>query len=457
VSFRGRVALIIAVCVASVVGVVTLVAYVYVRAEVNGGLDRSLRASLSELQRENVGGESGEDGSALLPRLLLKTRPGRAAYFVQLVKADGRVSLPAGAVGSLAIPSSVRRLAQVGGPQLLYNTEVQEAPVRVLAAPYGAGDAVLIAAPVLEVEHTLARLQLAAVLTGLGGAGMGAALGLLVTGATISPLRKLTDAAEQVARTRDLSTRLAVHGNDEVSRLTATFNNMLQALRDADAAQRRLVADASHELRTPLASLRVNVELLAGKGGRLPAAERRAVVEDIMAQARDLGVLMTGILDLARGQEQTQIREAVSVEEVVERALTTARRDWPDVNFASALEPWTVAGDAERLERAVTNVLGNAAKYAGQEGPIQVALRAGVLTVTDCGAGIAVGDRERVFERFYRAPNARDVPGSGLGLAIVRQAMTELGGTVRATTAEGGGAVLTLDLRRARSPRGVPT
>ena len=105
----------------------------------------------------------------------------------------------------------------------------------------------------------------------------------------------------------------------------------------------------------------------------------------------------------------------------------------------------------------MTNVLGNAAKYAGQEGPIQVALRAGVLTVTDCGAGIAVGDRERVFERFYRAPNARDVPGSGLGLAIVRQAMTELGGTVRATTAEGGGAVLTLDLRRAGSPRGVPT
>ena len=143
----------------------------------------------------------------------------------------------------------------------------------------------LIAAPALELDTTLGRLQLAAVLTGLAGTVLGVVIGLLATSATIRPLRRLTVAAETVAQTRDLSTRLPVRGEDEISRLTATFNDMLQALRDAEASQRRLVADASHELRTPLTSLRVNVELLAGRGGELPESERQAVFEDIIGQA----------------------------------------------------------------------------------------------------------------------------------------------------------------------------
>ena len=109
-------------------------------------------------------------------------------------------------------------------------------------------------------------------------------------------------------------------------------------------------------------------------------------------------------------------------------------------------------GDPARLERAVVNLLGNAAKYGGAAQAVQVDLHAGVLTVADSGPGIAVEERERVFERFHRSATVQDVPGSGLGLAIVAQAVHELGGNVRADAASGGGALLTVDLRGAPRP-----
>lgn len=443
-SFRSRVALIIAASVALVVTALTVLAYVFVRAEVNDGLDRALQASLDELVSQRVDGDDLPNG---LPRLNVKTRPGDTTYFVQLVTADGRISTAPGTKGSLPVTAEVTRLAKDGGTPFAYDAEVDGAHVRILAAPYEPGTAVLIAAPSLELENTLWRLQIAAILAVAGGSLLGALVGLVATGATVRPLRRLTVTAEQVASTRDLSTRLPVHGKDEISRLTATFNDMLRALSDADAAQRRLIVDASHELRTPLASLRVNVELLAGKGGRLPDAEREAVLTDIISQAKDLGDLMSGLFELARAQEQTGGHEQFDVDEAVESALVIARRDWPNVDFRARIGPWSMVGNPARFERAVQNLLGNAAKYAGAAGPVEVALSAGVLTVSDHGPGIPEEERELVFERFHRSATTKDAGGSGLGLAIVRQSLAEMGATVSAGPSASGGAMLTVDLR----------
>lgn len=333
---------------------------------------------------------------------------------------------------------------------MIYETEINDVHIRVLASSYSSGTAVLIAAPALELDNTLGRLQVAAIATGLLGTLLGAAVGLSATGATIRPLRRLTKAAEDVARTRDLSTQLPVSGKDEVSRLTSTFNEMLRALREAEDSQRRLVSDASHELRTPLTSLRVNVELLAGRGGELPAEERQAVLEDIIAQARDLGQLMTGILDLARGQEQPHTAVQFSADDAVTQALGTARRDWPHVEFRAELSPCRVLGDPGRFETAVQNLLGNAAKYAGTDGPVDVQLAGGILKVRDRGPGITPMDRKHVFDRFYRAASTQDIPGSGLGLAIVRQVAAEMGITARVEARSGGGTDFILDLRPVR-------
>lgn len=450
-SFRSRVALLVALCVAGVVAALAVVTYFFVRNESEGALDRSLATATAELQRER-GSERDGDAPGRLPTLNPATPLGGASYFTQVVTANGRIDTVGGQTGSLPVPPTVRTLAQVGGSPIVYDAELKEGHVRVRAEPYGAGRAILVAAPLTELDSTLSRLRMAAVLTGGGGAVVGGLLGLLVAGAAVRPVTRLTATAEQVARTRDLSTSLPVLGRDEVSRLTATFNEMLAALRSSEDAQRRLVADASHELRTPLTSLRLNVELLASRGAQLDDDERQAVLADLVAQARVLGELMTSLLDLARGQEPDQLSEPFAVDEVVERAVAAARRDWPEVAFDVELEPLDLVGDPARLERAVVNLLGNAAKFGGNAAPVRVRLSDGVLTVADHGPGIAPAERERVFERFHRAPEVQDVPGSGLGLAIVAQAVRELGGTVKAGEADGGGALLTLDLRRSTRP-----
>ena len=339
-SLKSRIAVIIAGSIAVTVAGLAVLTYVFVSAQVNGGLDHSLHAARDDLVRQQADDDADEnDLTNGLPGLQLKTRPDGPSYFVQFVAADGRTSLPANADGSLPVTKDVLKLARDGGDSFIYETEINDVHVRVLASPYRAGTVALIAAPALELENTLRRLQVAAVLTGLAGTILGAAIGLLATSATIRPLRRLTVAAETVARTRDLSTRLPVRGRDEISRLTGTFNDMLQALRDAEASQRRLVADASHELRTPLTSLRVNVELLAGRGGELPESERQAVLEDIIGQAADLGQLMAGIFELARGQEQVLAAVPFDADVVVAEALSRARRDWPHVTFRDDIGP----------------------------------------------------------------------------------------------------------------------
>ena len=126
--------------------------------------------------------------------------------------------------------------------------------------------------------------------------------------------------------------------------------------------------------------------------------------------------------------------------DVVERAVTRVRRRAQDVSFDVDLDPWRVVGDANSLERAVTNLLDNAAKWSPPEGTVIVRLTDGVLTVDDQGTGVAESDRPHVFERFYRAEESRAMPGSGLGLAIVRQVIDRHGGQIQVTEAPSGGA-----------------
>ena len=135
------------------------------------------------------------------------------------------------------------------------------------------------------------------------------------------------------------------------------------------------------------------------------------------------------------------MREDVRLDEVVSAAAERARRR-SDVRFGLELEPTVVRGDPSRIDRAVSNLLDNARKWSPAGGPVEIALRGGVLSVRDHGPGFEQADLPKVFERFYRAEQARKLPGSGLGLAIVRQAAEAHGGRVSADNAPGGGARL---------------
>lgn len=220
---------------------------------------------------------------------------------------------------------------------------------------------------------------------------------------------------------------------------------MLAALEESSRAQRQLVADASHELRTPLTSLRTNIEVLASER-KLPPGERERLLTDVVDQLGEMTTLISELIELARGAQQTAEPEDVRLDLIAADAVERTRRNRPNVTFKTDLDESVVQGVPATIERAVGNLLDNAAKWSPPGGEVEVSVKDGSVTVRDHGPGIEEEDLPYVFDRFYRARSARGLPGSGLGLAIVRQVADSHGGSVVAERANGGGTRMTLRL-----------
>jgi two-component system sensor histidine kinase MprB len=316
------------------------------------------------------------------------------------------------------------------------------------------GRAVVLLQSLDAQDRVLRRLGLVMLL--LGGAGViGAGLaGWAVARSGLRPVRRLTRAAEEIARTEDLQP-IEVGGNDEIARLATAFNQMLTALAASRDRQRQLVADAGHELRTPLTSLRTNLDLLAQASSGdvdIPAAAREELLEDVQAQIEELTTLIGDLVELGREESLTHVVEPVDLAEVVDRALVRVKRRAPEVRFAVDADHWWVTGEAAALERAVLNLLDNAAKWSPAGGTVTATLSGGQLRVADEGPGISDEDLPHVFDRFWRSPESRGMPGSGLGLSIVHQIALRHSGRVEAGGAPGGGAQLTLRIPGKVSP-----
>lgn len=322
---------------------------------------------------------------------------------------------------------------------------------RVVAVPTEKrGIALVIAQPLEDQDRTLSRLGWVTVAFGIFGVLAAGLAGWTVASNGLRPVRRLTDSVEDIARTEDF-TPLPVEGDDEVARLATAFNHMLLALDASRIRQRQLVADASHELRTPLTALRTNIDLLTMSArddglANLPASARDELLDDVQAQIEELTTLIGDLTALARDEPVRVQVEPVDLADVVDHAVQRVRRRAPGLTFEVFTRPWWVVGEDAELERAVTNLLDNAAKWSPEGGKVTVRLSDGVLTVDDQGPGIAEADRPRIFDRFWRSPDARTMPGSGLGLAIVRQVAERHSGAVHATDNASGGARLVLRL-----------
>jgi two-component system sensor histidine kinase MprB len=379
--------------------------------------------------------------------------PGQVRGYQQLANADGTVLLRSS--GSLVLPvgAASRRLAAHGGRPLFSDAHVDGLHLRVLAEPLGRGRVLQLAQPLTETDSLLGRLRLILGLLVVGGIALAALLGRLVAGAAMTPLRALTRTAEHVALTRDLSRRIDAPGSDEVGRLAASFNSMLDALQQSigalDAsvhAQRQLIADASHELRTPVTSMRTNIEILQQRGDQMGHAEQHVLFGEVVEQIEELTLLMNDLIQLARDDEVRADTEEVRLDMLVEDVLERAQRNFPETPLEAELAPTLIECVPARLERAVANLLDNAIKHSPPAAPVHVVLAARELSVRDHGAGIADHDLPHVFDRFYRGAEARGRPGSGLGLAIVRQVADQLGASVSAEHAPGGGTLMRLSM-----------
>jgi two-component system, OmpR family, sensor histidine kinase MprB len=428
-SFRRRLALCCAAAVAVVAVLGSGAAYWIVDRTLHGQIDDDLR---QRAVRAEVSAPPPDTD------VLLSQRPPVFTAFI----GEG---VPTDAVSPLSPPAGAAAVSEVAnGRRAAYFSDqrVHGGDVRVYTARSGNGVAVVVARPLGEVEHSLFVLRWALGILALIGIGLAVLFSRLATRAAVKPVADLTATAEHVATTRDLSQRIEAQGEDELSRLATAFNTMLGELEDSQRAQRRLVADASHELRTPLTSLRTNLEVMARNG--LDDGDRERLRHDVVAQLEEMTGLVGDLVELARDEEpEPPPLEDVRFDELVQAAVERARRHAPHVAFATELEPVLVSAVPARLDRAVANLLDNAAKYSAT---VDVRLADGELTVRDHGPGIDPEDRAHVFDRFFRADEARGRPGSGLGLAIVRQVAESHGGSVAAEAAEGGGALLRLRL-----------
>ena len=447
-SFRTRVTLAAAAAVAVAVALAAAGVYVAARGVLRGEVDRALEQRLTEVGRVVPALPPGEEAFVDRLALRLPDEPlGGAEGFIQIIAQRGAPRRPQGVELGPAPSARARRVAAGLSESFFEDVTVRGVHVRVLTAPLAPGLAIQIARPLDEVDDTLRRLAFVLAAFALGGVGLAAAMGWAVTQAALRPVRTLSEATAHVTSTGDLARRVDAPGRDELGRLAADFNTMLETLERSTDAQRQLVLDASHELRTPLTSLRTNLEVLA-RAKTLAEAERVRILDDVMIQVDELTTLMADVVELARGGELQDEVEDVRVDLLVEEAVERARRHAPDVLFDVETEQWTVRGVRRRLARAVANLLDNAAKWSPPGSTVEVRARAGEIVVRDHGPGIADEDLPHVFDRFYRARAARQLPGAGLGLAIVRDVAEAHGGEVTAERADDGGAVLRLQLLR---------
>jgi len=410
----------------------------------------------AKLQPPSLPGQVNLFNKLVLPA----PRLGGATGVVQLFQSNGQVVRSEGKGSLLPVTAATRAVAAGRLKAFFSDATVGGTRVRILTERAPEGGVWQVALPLADVDGTLAHLKLVLALVCLGGIALAAALGLLVSRAALVPVRRLTGAAERVARTQDLGHRIPAGEEDELGRLAGSFNTMLAALERSRLAQRQLISDASHELRTPLTSVQANLDALA-MGDELPARERARILAAAQAQLRELTVLVGDLVDLSKTEVQDIEVEDVRLDLAVAGAIERARLHGVGGHSSTFLldaEPCLVRAAPARLDRAIANLLDNACKWnpptrapagspAGRAGdPIEVRVRGGVVEVRDHGPGIAAEDLPRVFDRFYRSPVARGRPGSGLGLAIVRQMAEGHGGAVHAANDPDGGARLTLEL-----------
>ena len=434
----------LAVCATAAIGIVS---FTSTQHEMEETVDRSLDAAAGQFQREPGLGDTDGDGD------VPPVRPGfdRPRSFEQvLYQAIDASGVALTRNGSYALPVGDADIAIAAssdpGARTRYDVTIDGELYRMLTVKTDVG-AVQLARSMAESQKSLSRILRSTLFAVAIVALSSALLGWLIARQVTRRLSRLTTAAGVVADTGRLDVEVPVDGGDETGQLGRAFSGMLAALQASRHEQHQLVQDASHELRTPLTSLRTNVAVLRRRYDSLPAESRDQLLADLDSETRELTDLVNELVELATDRRDDEPIQPVRLADVAERAAARARRRFGRDVVVEADET-VVDGRPNGLERATQNLIDNACKFS-PEGPIEVFISQGTVTVRDHGPGLVADDIPHLFDRFYRSVEMRSKPGSGLGLSIVKSVIDAHGGSVFAGSAAGGGAELGYTIPRA--------
>ncbi|MFC4499460.1 MULTISPECIES: sensor histidine kinase [Streptomyces] len=453
-TLRSRFALAFAAIGAVVAVLVGALSYRAASDRVLAEIDRTLRsatvalAHAEEQEEQPLASEVIAQAPELFPG---PDRPGpgdeqERRLILQAVAVDGTATRLGGPPVTLPVSGTGRLLAASGeaGDSDIAEVVVAGRAYRRLTTALGERRGALqVAVRIDQTRYVLGGMAREITAVSLAVLLVAAGAGRLVAGRITRRLVRLAEVAEEVnADGRgEFAAGGLVGGRDEVGRLSASFSGMLGRIAAARDAQDRLVHDAAHELRTPLTSLRTNATVLRRVAELSPPARAR-LLDDVEGETAELAHLVDELVELALAGSREEAEETVDLAAVARRvARRVYRRTGRLVHIDADADGCVVRGRPQGLERALGNLLENAAKFDPDgDDPIEVRVRRGAVTVSDRGPGIDADDISRVFDRFYRADTARALPGSGLGLAIVRDVAEAHGGTVSAGRRPGGGA-----------------
>ncbi len=361
---------------------------------------------------------------------------------VQFIRSDGSVAFTSNP--AIPVNATDRAIAAGNASQRFTTTRIGDDSYRVLTTPVPGG-AAQIAREVSSTDNVLDSLDLRLLLIALAGTIVAALAAWFIARRIVRPVETLTDASERIAATQDLEHTIEVDRQDELGRLATSFNTMLLALRNSREQQHRLVMDASHELRTPLTALRTNIEVLQRSTAEMDDVERAELLDEVEAELGELTELVAELVDLATDARNEEPMNDVDLGRLVEEVVERARRRTGREVTLDICDAATVSARSAAVDRAVWNLLDNANKFSPPGAPVAVRVSGKRIEVEDRGPGIAPADREHVFDRFYRAPEARTAPGSGLGLSIVKQIADLHNATIAIEDRPGGGTIIAIN------------
>jgi two-component system, OmpR family, sensor histidine kinase MprB len=436
-SLRGRLVLASGGSILVAVALLTVATVALVSHQLRSSLDTALRQRAQEVAQLAV------SAPAVLtdPGALESPVSGRQIA-VEVVDARGRILARSLTLGARLLPEdAAARAARVSGHAGYENVSIGGRRFRLYAVPIAeaggpaAGGAVIVASDTTDIAHTIGHLGFILTLSGAIVAFAAAFAAAALTRRGLAPLRRLVGAAEEIERTGDPSRRLpesdpgagAQRSADEIAQLTGVLNRMLASLERSRASERRFLADASHELRTPVTTLLGNAEYAARHGAD---AE---VLGDLRRDAARLARLVDDLLALEREGGPEHELAPLALDELV---AATVREHEPGRERLQLgeVEPARVRGDPDALRRMLGNLIENALVHGPEGGSVGVSLRCAdghaLVSVSDSGPGPDPDQRDRLFERFWRAPDAAGRPGSGLGLSIVAAIVDRHGGTI---------------------------
>ena len=448
-TIRRRIALVSAAAVAIAVVLISVGTFLGAKRQVMSPIDESLLERAEEVERLRpealfaVFGIQRVDGSRA--RIVPPGVGDFDASYYQVIFGNGTV-LNAGAE-DLILPEPEGDDLDSSEPTLR-SEWVDDVHLRIVTVMRNDGNVALqIGRPLTEADTALARLSVLLMVGGIVGIALAGGLGLLVAKQAVKPIDDLTAAVGAIAATQAFSQRVEVVGNDEVADLSREFNLLLDELESSEEEQARLVRDAGHELRTPLTALRTNLEVLQRHD--VGPVEQEEILAAANAEVEELALLVAEVVDLATDRYEEEQISSVDLGDVAAAVIDRlGKRKDREVQLTT--DDSTVLGKRYALQLAVSNIVGNADKFASADGSISAEVSEGTLTIRDDGPGFETEDLPHVFERFYRSDAARSTPGSGLGLSIVKQIVDDHGGEVFARNGHGGGAevgfVLDLDV-----------